>query len=569
VTRAAGVPAAKSWRWAILVVVVFGGFHIPSVVKRYEPNTWLARDGSFYFTTLLAVAEHGRLEQRALQPASWYTMPLGWNTNLSEDWSNVSLGRDGGWYPKHPILLPILSVPFYWALGTFGSLVANITLNLLFVLLTFRLASRFTRGWIAAIIASVCAALPFVQMMSYSFSNDLLSADLALGALEATLGGWFGTAGVLAGFCIWSRLTNAAIVPGLFVVAWDVGRLKGVRRAVLAALIPLGLFASFNTWAFGAPWITSYQSVIIREGGKQTVASHIDAFNVPWREGLHRLIFDDEPVGVFKSFPPLAIGLLGLVVLAFRKRVTLVVGLLVFCVLPAAAVFTYDWYRPHFLMASFGAAMIGLAAVLELLVPGRRLSSEPSSSAATAAPISPQRVGVGVGAFAVVCLVSRAITHPDANLLSSHIHDGRVFLGNTPCDYWNPQRERWECSHFDPEMWAMSGAILGPPVMVDHAPHRGIWLHPSPTRRWRRFVWDHLNARSVDLEFAMTDDAHPGPVQVEVAPVGGTVIPLTVTKGGGTTRQHVDLPESGGLEIRVRSDQPRWDDMVVEGVLHG
>ncbi len=63
---------------------------------------------------------------------------------------------------------------------------------------------------------------------------------------------------------------------------------------------------------------------------------------------------------------------------------------------------------------------------------------------------------------------SNALSAPNVtlNLLSSHIHDRRVFLGDTPCVYWNPQRERWECSHFDPEMWAMTGAILGKPVMV-------------------------------------------------------------------------------------------------------
>ncbi len=558
-------PEKQSGRWAILVAVAFLALHLPSLRERFEPNTWLARDGSFYFTTLLAVAEHGRFEQRALQPESWYTQKLGWNDRLPEDWSNVSLGRNGGWYPKHPILLPILAVPLYWMFGPIGSLITNVLLNLAFVLLVFLLARRAVRAWVAAAIAVGFAALPFVRMMSYSFSNDLLSADLALGALEATLGGWFGTAGVLAGFCIWSRLTNAAFLPGLCLIAWDVGGRRALSRAILASLLPLGLFAAFNTWAFGAPWITSYQSVIVREAGRQTVATHTDLFNVPWRRGLNRVVFEDD--GIFKTFPPFAFGLAGLFVLAVRRGFRLASGLALFCLLPAAAVMTYEWYRPHFVLGGFGASAIGLAAAIALIFPQR--SPAPAGSELTRRRLSAvQIVAACVGVLAI-CVVTRRILRPDPRLLSSHIHEGRVFLDNVPCDYWNPQRERWECSHFDPEMWAMTGAILGPPLTVNHEPRRGIWMHPSPTGKWRRLVFPELGASAADLQFALADESRNGPVQIEVLPRGRQPIELTVSKPGEELRQHIDIGRGDGpaLEIRVRSSTPMWKHLVLEGKL--
>jgi len=554
-------PPSLTWRWAIVVTLGFAVLHGPHVASKYEPNTWLERDGSFYFTTLLAIAEHGRIEQRALQPESWYTQPLGWNRELPEDWSNVAQGRGDAWYPKHAILLPLAAVPFFLLLGTIGTLVVNVLLNLLFVLLIFLLARRVARIEIAAALAILVSALPFVQLMSYGFSNDLLGADLALGALEATLAGSFATAGVLAGFAIWSRLTNLAFVPGLVLVGWDSGGRRGVTRALLASLVPLGLLGAFDTWAFGAPWITSYQRVLVRARGVAQVASHVRAFNVPWSRGLHRVTF--EPDGAFATFPLLLPGLLGLLVVAWR-RTLLAAGLFLFCLLPALAVATYDWYRPHFLLAVFGASVFGLAAVLGALIPPEPVSGP--------RPLSPRlrRVIAGtLGAALLAAVVIRVATRPDARLLSSHIEEARVFLDEIPCDYWNPQRERWECSHLDPEFWAMTGRFLGEPARIHGEPRRGISLAPSPTRHWRRLVFPTLAGKSVDLDLALGDDARPGPVEIEILPRGGEALTATVAGPGGEQQLHANLGEGSGpaLEIRVRAENPQGKPLVVEGTV--
>jgi hypothetical protein len=551
-----------TWRWGLLVSVAFLVLHLPRVAEKYEPNTWLERDGSFYFTTLRAMADHGRIEQRFLQPQSWYAQKLSWNSRLPDDWSNVAQGVRG-WYPKHSILLPLLSIPLYLLLGVFGTLVMNVGLNLVFVLLVFLVCRRVARIEIAAFVAIVTASLPFVRLMSYGYSNDLLGADLALGAMEAVLGGWFGLAGLLAGGAIWSRVTNGSILPGLILVGWSVGGRKGVGRAVLFSILPLGLFAAYNTWAFGAPWSTSYQNVIVRENGVQLVASHVKAFNTTWAKGLQRLLLDGYEWGIFASFPILAPGLLGLALTARKSRL-IAVGFFLFILLPCLSVTTYDWYRPHFLFASFGVGALGLAAGLAALLPAEEPLPEP-------APLSP-RVRLALSVAGVILLLAcagwRFATYPNPRLLSNHVQDAHVWLGDVPCDYWNPQRDRWECSHLDPELWAMTGRILGPPVMIQHEPHKGIWLHPSPTRKWRRVVFDQLDAKSVELSVGLGDDGRNGTVQVEILPRGGETQRLDVAIATLEHRTVAIAPGDGpALEIRVRADEPNWKPLVVEGVL--
>ncbi len=554
-TRLGGTVA----RWALVVTVAFAAIHGPYLYRRYQPNKWLFADGAFYFTTVRALANHGRLEQRDLQPQSWYVDDLGWNRWLTDDWSNVALGRDGTWYPKHPILLPALAVPFYWLFGTPGTLATNVLLNLAFVLLVFLLARRVAHPAVAALTAIAVCATPFCLAESYTFSNDVLGAVLVLGALEGALAGWFGLAGVLAGLSIWSRVTNAALVPALAIVAWSVGGGRAVWRASLFAMMPLGAFGALNTYLFGAPWISSYQRVLVREGGVVKTASHVRLFTVPMRDGLNRIVFGAD--GAFHSFPLLLPGLAGIVAVALRKR-ALALALVLFAVLPALAFAKYEWYRPNFLYPVFGASAIGLAAIPGLLW-------KPVEVPLLARPLPRWLWPALISAVALGSLAFHLTNRPNPMLLSSHLREARVELGDTPCDYWNPQNERWECSHLDPAGWAMTGAMHDRPEPVRGRPVSAIWLHPSPTGRWKRLIFPHLQARAVRLTFALGDLSHPGPVQLEILARGEPPIALALSQPGEQNERTVALGPGPGdaLELRVRSDDPLWKHVVVEGTL--
>jgi hypothetical protein len=559
----AGLPAppVRAWRWVLLVVVGFAAFHGPSLARRYEPNSWLFADGAFYFTTLRALTEHGRLEQKDLQPASWYERDLGWNRRLGDDWSNVALGREGRWYPKHPILLPLLSVPLYALLGTPGTLATNVLLNLAFVLLVFLLARRVAPPPLAAAAAVLTAAMPFVQAMSYSFSNDLLGAVLVLGAFEAALGGRLGLAGVLGGLALWSRLTNVAFVPGLLLVALDAGGWRAAQRAVGFALAPLAIFGGLNTWQFGVPWTTSYQNVLVRENGVAQVASHARLFTIPFVQGLRRIVLGDD--GAFASFPPLAFGLAGVLPLALRRGWQLALAFALFALLPALVFAKYAWYRAHFLYPVYGLSAVGLAAL------GAWAARRPPVGELREEWARPRWT---LPFFLLILLAGggalRIAARPDPTLLSARVAHARVLLDELACDYWNPQNERWECASWDKGGWMMTGAIVGRAPTVRGEPRRGIWLHAHPSGKWRRIVFDALPAERWTVDLALSDETRPGPVEIELRPRGSAPLALTMDGGGSETQRTIAIAPGEGpaLEIRARATgDASWKQLVVEG----
>jgi hypothetical protein len=548
---------APTWRWAALVVLAFALVHGPSLAARYRPHSWLFADGAFYFATVRAVADHGRLEQRALHPESWYAQDLGWNRRLTDDWSNVALGRDGGWYPKHPILLPLLAVVPYKLYGPQGTLVANVLLNLAFVLLTFLLGRRVAHPAAAALVAAGVACVPFVVDMSYTFSNDLLGAVLLLGAVELALARRFGLAGVLAGLAVWSRVTNVAFLPAVALAGWSAGGWRGVARAAAFALVPLSAYALLNTVLFGAPWVTSYHRVIVREDGVMKTAAHTRLFNVEFARGLARIVTGAD--GAFRSFPLLAPGLAGALALGWRRR-ALGASVLLFALLPMLAYAKYDWYRPHFLYPSYGASALGLAGAIGLVFPAR-VDGERRLA---------WRWVAGALGFAMVAAIP-LLRSPEADpaRLSSHLREARVFLDDVPCDYFNVQNERWECSKHDPSGWAMTGLVRSETVTVRGVRWDGLWMHPSPSGRWRRIVWDALDAARVELTFALADPTQPGPVEVEVRARGQEPVAITLSGPGDERRITVAIPAGEGpaLEVRTRAGAPHWKQLVFEGLL--
>src|SRR6185437_15599948 len=110
------------------------------------------------------------------------------------------------------------------------------------------------------------------------------------------------------------------------------------------------VYGALNTYMFGAPWIISYERVLVRENGVAVTASHSRLFNVPWAAGFHRIVFGED--GAFKTFPLLLPGVIGLAALAFRRR-AVAIALVLFLVLPSLVFLKYDWYRAHFLYALF------------------------------------------------------------------------------------------------------------------------------------------------------------------------------------------------------------------------
>src|SRR5882672_6505576 len=110
----------KRWAGAALVGIVL--CVVINVAVRYQPYTFIRRDASFYATIAIGLVKDGSLDQRRIQPQSWYSGQHPGYANLDAYWSNVSVGRNGVWYPKHSFLVSIAAAPFYAAFGVDGLL---------------------------------------------------------------------------------------------------------------------------------------------------------------------------------------------------------------------------------------------------------------------------------------------------------------------------------------------------------------------------------------------------------------------------------------------------------------
>ncbi|HUB05902.1 MAG TPA: hypothetical protein VMB50_02820, partial [Myxococcales bacterium] len=504
-----------AWRLAVFlgVLAVQGG----SAWQHYSPDRWLYRDGSFYFNTVRGLVENGSLDQSHLHPRSWFNGRLRWNYNLTDDWSNVSVGRDGTtWYPKHPLLMPILSVPFYLALGDVGTLVFNVLCGVLAALLAAELACAFTARWAASLIGFGLGVVPLIVREAYGFNNDLFYTVLVVGTAVCVANRQMGRAGLLAGFSVFAKITNVFFLAafGAWVLATRDRRL--ILRFVAACSIGLAVTLIVNWVLFGAPWITAYQRVLIVHNGAQEIQSHTRLFHREFWEGLHALwgwpeYRDPQGRGVMAVFPAYLPALLGTGVLAWRKRWVEALVFLFALTWPLFFFAKYDWYRDdfcdpvYFLCAAPLAAWAGL-----LFAPAKEPESSPRS----------WRAGLGaVAAALALCIVGRgalALAHRGPYTLVGDVKHAEVFLGDIPCDYFNNQVHRWECSYFDRgSEWLMTGETLDGEPVFDGQKRTMIAINPHPQGVPRRMLFHVPMGRSFTLWHGIPDGV-PGGIPVDL-----------------------------------------------------
>ena len=130
-----------------------------------------------------------------------------------------------------------------------------------------------------------------------------------------------------------------------------------------------------NAWWFGAPWMTSYQRVLVREVGSdgRRVARRASS-RAPAR-GRGPACFLGRRRAFPRAYQIFGPGLLGFLALIGRKdlrvgsaeaprsRNLIVVGCSCFLTrCRHLLLMKYQWYRPYFLYPAFGASALGLAA---------------------------------------------------------------------------------------------------------------------------------------------------------------------------------------------------------------
>lgn len=545
-------PTAPDRRWLdAAVLLALAALFGVSVWQRYEPYTFLHGDGAFYANINRTIRADLGLAQGEVHPRTWIESDLGWNRDLDQGWSNVSLGADGEtWWPKHPVLLPIVSTPLYVLLGMPGLLVFNVLQTVLLLFFAYRAAARLAPAAFAALATLALATSPVFLEGAYSYSNDLFYGLLVVAGVDALLGARWATAGALLGMAVWAKVTNGLFVlpVGIWLLVRE--RWRGVLRFGVGFAVPVGLFALSNWVMFGAPWATSYDRILIRQGGHVALESARVRFNVPFGPGLRRLILDDH-AGVWKNAPLFLVALPGLLPL-FRRRLWLAATVVV-----SLAGFLWFYARYDYLYARFFLPWAGLGVVLGAV----GLDGLGGLAAALGArvPTRVRRLALPVAGSALALAVAgtwlaQAALAPPARDLVDRVESARVFLGDLPCDYFNPAHQKFECSHAERHDWEYAGRSLGRQCTVDGAPRSMLWLHPSPSGRPKRLVFPDLPPSAAVTLRAVRVGDRPGAATLTVTADGEPLGSVSLAGPGADERAEWRAPalaDGGEVEIRL------------------
>lgn len=522
-----------------LVVLVAAALLAGTAWSKYKPYTWLDGDGRFYLNITKGLVRSGSLDQRGLHPASWYERPMGWNRNLGIAWSNISLGKDGTYYPKHSYVMPALMAPLYLALREPGSLVYNNLAILATVFLMFLLAREVASDRAAGAATLALFAGSLFLPSSYHLLADFTHAGFALAAFLGVLRGRWGLAGLALGVSIWARPVNIAILPAvglLGALRWP--GLRPALRFAVGLAIPLAIFAALNTAMFGAPWITAYQRVLVMKNNQRVLGDHADLYTMPLLEGLLR-VFGKPGDGLVRGYPIVGVALLGVPLLLWKHRR---LGAVVLLAMAGSVLSTakFEVYHSRYYVLFVALAVLPLACLADLALRTRTAEARPFWSRRRLAIAA----AVGVVALTATGVALRWPRRPGearGATLAERVEELVVKRGETPCDFWNGQHAAYECVGAESrDAGNLTGHVPSEPrTAPGFAAARAVWAVPGP------------RSRPLEIRLPRTSPG-PGGFALTVAATNeSTGLPFEIDAQLGSAHESIELQKRGQVVRRV------------------
>jgi hypothetical protein len=192
--------------------------------------------------------------------------------------------------PKHAILMPLCSIPFYLAFGNEGVLYFEWACLIGLALILYGIARRYTDAGIATSVGLLWGATTLFLDLSQDYSIDVFGSLLLLGGTWLALQRRYEAAAVVLGLSIAGRLPNLPLVgvvslwvaAELLIFGPGPRRRAAARAAAYGVLLALSLvpFLASNQALYGSPFTTGYQRAVHHEG--------VDD---------HTLRFGERPVG--------------------------------------------------------------------------------------------------------------------------------------------------------------------------------------------------------------------------------------------------------------------------------
>jgi hypothetical protein len=231
-----------------------------------------------------------------------------------EHGGEFGLTKDGRLTIKQSPVLAAASVPFYAAFGRAGFLIFNlVALNLLLIGLA-QLAGATPAARVMVLVGFLATPLLWY---SANFSPDIFLCALLVGSLLAARTNRPALSGALAGLAVSTKVYVAAMVLPVPVLVWVTAgdrRWAALARFALGGVLGLAPGLAFNTWLFGAPWVTGYERQLLVRDGTVGLADHSSRFTIPVLHGLRNLLFNPS-IGLWATVPlwflwPVAVGVM-------------------------------------------------------------------------------------------------------------------------------------------------------------------------------------------------------------------------------------------------------------------
>jgi hypothetical protein len=523
------------------------------VLTHYQPYTFLFRDGSFYAQTSRAIARDATLRQESFQPGTWYDGSLPWYRNVDDAWSNVSVGVEGEWYPKHSYVMPVVSTPFFLVWGSNGLLAFNALMMLLGLYAGYRLAERHAPPLPSAVAVFIVAASPLVPYLTYAYSHDVFYGALVVGGLALLAHERFATGGFLLGLSVFAKLTNAILI--LPMIPWLLGRNRRAwTLAAVAGAVPVGIYAAANTIMFGAPWITSYHRILTVRDGQPGIVSYQSAFDVSLVDGFRRYFQRSGEGELWQMSPQTVLAWLGLPLMIVRFPLQGLAVTLGFAAYTAIfAVYHYGGAR--FMMPILFLSVVPMALLLDALSGGmtgvmdawRRLVSSRWRRVAIALLIAGHVVGFAIS-------WGRNAGPPTGKpSLSRDVEALVVRAGDTRCDYFNMAHKKWECSGIDRAATAYTGLALGRECAFLGVP--AIRVPRAASGRFREVTWTPSeDIASVRIAAGLEAGHGGGSLKASLTHHDRVVWEATLGRSGEAVFDTVAGPFPAGTSFVIRVD---------------
>ena len=261
----------------LMVVVIPLAVSVAIISHGYDGDPFLRGDCPYYYWTARALLREHSFALGKELPGSPQSHA-----------GQVSLAANGALVPKHPVVLPILSLPFIGLLEERGALAFNLLQVLALLGVTYSLARQTAKTLAAStavLITFLAGPLPhYVWNYSPDVCSTLLLVGGAVAAVKARNHKWIAASGFLFGLACVSKFPLILFVPASLLL------LPRVRAAVpflVGFFLPLGLFAIYNAALFGSPFVTSYDRItVVDAAGHWSTFSQRSNFDLPFLQGL-------------------------------------------------------------------------------------------------------------------------------------------------------------------------------------------------------------------------------------------------------------------------------------------